>query len=300
MPATLTLISGRHAGIDAPLLDGYYMIGRHSECQIRPRTHKVSRRHCLLHHSPNLLRVYDLGSTNGTFVNQKRLQPNEWLVLSDGDQLRCGGMVFRISLQPDSVPPIDQQDVAQRASGKSPSGTFSIEHRPMEDFDIVEFLEEEDRRASLEESASPRPRVWSPEGDDEDANVLHDDFPDESECPSGINTGIDALDGDADAHAVLDGLRSGQGLGELDQSLSPRARRIAEIRARIEAQRKQLEQSSKHGFKKKEVVKQSDNQTSTAQLISVCLLVCLALGAMMYSVYDMQSSTPDRVSEELD
>lgn len=52
--------------------------------------HGVSRRHCLLaRHSEHLL-VTDLGSTNGTYLNEKRLSPNEPQQIAHGDQLTLG------------------------------------------------------------------------------------------------------------------------------------------------------------------------------------------------------------------
>ena len=58
MAAQLVLASGSRSGLAAPLFEGYYLIGRHEECQIRPKSRSVSRRHCLLHNHNGLLRVF--------------------------------------------------------------------------------------------------------------------------------------------------------------------------------------------------------------------------------------------------
>lgn len=94
----LVLAVGSRAGREATLQHGYYMIGRHSECQIRPKSRSVSRRHCLLHLDDTGLKVFDLNSTSGTRVNELRLQSQAWTRLRQGDVLRCGKVVFRVEL----------------------------------------------------------------------------------------------------------------------------------------------------------------------------------------------------------
>ncbi len=98
--ARLVLAVGSRAGREAPLQYGYYMIGRHSECQIRPKSRSVSRRHCLLFQDDTGLQVLDLNSTAGTRVNDLRIRPKTWIALRNGDMLRCGKVVFRVDLGP--------------------------------------------------------------------------------------------------------------------------------------------------------------------------------------------------------
>lgn len=40
---------------------------------------------------PGRLRIEDLGSTNGTFINEHRLEPGQRIDLSDGQTIRFGG-----------------------------------------------------------------------------------------------------------------------------------------------------------------------------------------------------------------
>ena len=54
----------------------------------------VSRLHCHLAASPAELVVEDLGSTNGTFVNERRVQK---AALQDGDHLRLGDVVLSVA-----------------------------------------------------------------------------------------------------------------------------------------------------------------------------------------------------------
>jgi serine/threonine-protein kinase len=55
------------------------MIGRAEDCDIQIPSDivhlQVSRHHCLLEIHPPTVRVRDLGSTNGTFVNGEKIGP---------------------------------------------------------------------------------------------------------------------------------------------------------------------------------------------------------------------------------
>jgi pSer/pThr/pTyr-binding forkhead associated (FHA) protein len=55
---------------------------------------EVSRRHAAFRQVDSQLAVEDLGSTNGTFVNDRRLSGIG--VLSEGDRVRFGNTVWRL------------------------------------------------------------------------------------------------------------------------------------------------------------------------------------------------------------
>jgi hypothetical protein len=57
----------------------------------------VSRRHLMIIKEGNLLKVADLGSTNGTFLNGVRLQPRQPRLLRTGDRLSLGQLVIKVS-----------------------------------------------------------------------------------------------------------------------------------------------------------------------------------------------------------
>ena len=129
----LILATGSKSGTPAPIQRGYYMIGRHAECQIRPKSRSVSRRHCLLHHGEHGLSVFDLRSTRGTQVNEEEIEPHSWVQLSDGDQIRCGKICFDVSIK-QAVP----VGVGQQASATEKASDAWGES------DIAQFLEDED------------------------------------------------------------------------------------------------------------------------------------------------------------
>jgi len=56
----------------------------------------VSRVHCQLEYQDGKIVVTDLGSTNGTYVNGKRLDPNQPYVMARGDELVVGRLPIQI------------------------------------------------------------------------------------------------------------------------------------------------------------------------------------------------------------
>ena len=58
--------------------------------------HGVSREHALVRLGSQGISLIDLGSTNGTHLNNRRLPPNEPYPLSDGDTIRFGHLLVRV------------------------------------------------------------------------------------------------------------------------------------------------------------------------------------------------------------
>jgi len=63
-------------------------VGRSEDCALRLLEGKASRHHAKIIPDPTGVFVEDLGSTNGTFVNGRRLHANNKLKLNAGDRLR--------------------------------------------------------------------------------------------------------------------------------------------------------------------------------------------------------------------
>jgi pSer/pThr/pTyr-binding forkhead associated (FHA) protein len=63
----------------------------------------VSRRHCQLNRDQGVLKVRDLGSRNGTYVNGRRIEQEA--VVQAGDQVKVGPVTFvlRIDGQPEHI-----------------------------------------------------------------------------------------------------------------------------------------------------------------------------------------------------
>jgi len=68
------------------------LIGRSSECDIRVDQESISRNHAKIVNTGKAVLVRDLGSTNGTYVNDL---PIEEHVLHDGDHIKLGRTIFK-------------------------------------------------------------------------------------------------------------------------------------------------------------------------------------------------------------
>jgi hypothetical protein len=85
-------VSGPTFGKVFPL-SGVTVIGRAAECDISIPTDEISRRHAELRVSQDGVVIEDLGSANGTFVNDKRVTRE---LLKHGDEIRLDQLRFQI------------------------------------------------------------------------------------------------------------------------------------------------------------------------------------------------------------
>jgi pSer/pThr/pTyr-binding forkhead associated (FHA) protein len=56
----------------------------------------VSRKHAVIHHTGSDYTLEDMGSTNGTYVNRKKVVPNTPQAIKPGDELRFGKLAFSL------------------------------------------------------------------------------------------------------------------------------------------------------------------------------------------------------------
>ncbi|AKU97929.1 Response regulator of zinc sigma-54-dependent two-component system [Labilithrix luteola] len=97
----LTVASGETFEIAASH-GGRLLLGSGPACELRLTDRELSRRHASLEVVDRSLRLVDLGSTNGTFVNGVRVRD---ALLVGGEQLRVGGIVLRIERSVLDAPP---------------------------------------------------------------------------------------------------------------------------------------------------------------------------------------------------
>ena len=74
MVTKLIVASGKSAGRSISIKRNKLLIGRSEECDVRPLSDEVSRRHCVVTVGPADAWIEDLKSRNGTFVNGDRIE----------------------------------------------------------------------------------------------------------------------------------------------------------------------------------------------------------------------------------
>jgi pSer/pThr/pTyr-binding forkhead associated (FHA) protein len=92
----LVLRPRKMAGRCIPITLSQFLIGRDAHCQLRPASSTVSMKHCALLVRGEQAFIQDFNSTNGTFVNDKRIQGERQL--QDGDRLQIGRLEFRVAM----------------------------------------------------------------------------------------------------------------------------------------------------------------------------------------------------------
>ena len=95
MQPKLVVATGKSAGRSIAIKRSPLLIGRAEECDVRPLSEDVSRRHCAIHVGPAELWAEDLGSRNGTFVNGVKIVQKT--KLTDGDLVRVGVLELKVS-----------------------------------------------------------------------------------------------------------------------------------------------------------------------------------------------------------
>lgn len=88
-------------------LVGTMTVGRASECGISVPSEEISRQHAKLQVMPDGIAVEDMGSANGTFINDKRVHTG---MLKPGDELRLDTVRFMLV-----APHLEMQQVAKAA-----------------------------------------------------------------------------------------------------------------------------------------------------------------------------------------
>ena len=79
------------------ILEGEFVIGRaknDSSSNIKINEHGnifISSNHCKIYNDGEKLEIIDVGSRNGTYVNEEKIMPGERVILKNQDKLKLSG-----------------------------------------------------------------------------------------------------------------------------------------------------------------------------------------------------------------
>lgn len=113
MNVNLVLFKKNGTRKDFSLPSTVTVVGRRQDCDLCVPLMVISRRHCELNMDQGQLKVRDLGSRNGTFLNDRKIEEE---TVNPGDKLQIGPLCFiaQIEGKPEAIeaPVIDSQNVA--------------------------------------------------------------------------------------------------------------------------------------------------------------------------------------------
>ena len=158
MQLKLKVTSGTHAGKELPITKKRYLIGRGQTCHLRPQSDAVSREHCEILIEGGKVTINDLGSRNGTIVNDELIDgPCE---LKMGDHLKVGSLDFEVlidhSLGGTKRPQVKTiQDAAARTVEAGAKDKDDVD-----EWDVTSWLTEEDEADRARRLADPETRQY--------------------------------------------------------------------------------------------------------------------------------------------
>jgi len=126
MEVNLVVVEGKPLGSVIPVKTSRFLIGRDEGCQLRPKNPAISKQHCALIRQGRTVTVQDLGSTNGTLVNDRCLRDGDKVQVADGDRLQIGQLIFSIQITAQPARSVKRPEDWLAAVGPAPSGDANL------------------------------------------------------------------------------------------------------------------------------------------------------------------------------
>ena len=146
MDVKLVVLGGKHPGQEIAVQGPEFLVGRAPECKLRPNSDMVSRRHCMISIAEGRATIRDLGSRNGTIVNDQKIAGEH--ELRTGDKIKVGPLEFEVHLST-SISGKKKPKVhnVQEAAARTVEAAKPRDSEP----DISDWLNEEETDGRYEE-----------------------------------------------------------------------------------------------------------------------------------------------------
>jgi pSer/pThr/pTyr-binding forkhead associated (FHA) protein len=103
MKLSLVVVNaGKASGQTIAIKIAQFVIGRDPQCNLRPGSAMVSKKHCALLVREGRVFLEDFGSTNGTYLNDERVTGE--VPLKNDDVLKVGPLTFKVVIEPTPAP----------------------------------------------------------------------------------------------------------------------------------------------------------------------------------------------------
>lgn len=173
MKVKLVVAQGVHEGKEIPIVGPQFVIGRDPQCQLRPSSPAISKRHCAILVRGNKVFLRDFGSTNGTFADGQPVQGEVELV--DKEHIKAGPLEFRISIEAAVATPLPKKPEPAAAKPKADSdddfaallldGDESTPGKVPDGSTIMEMGAIKPLEDPAEKKEAPKPEAKKPEAD---------------------------------------------------------------------------------------------------------------------------------------
>src|SRR6185369_4369078 len=122
MKLSLVVLSeGKAFGKTIPINLSQFIVGRDPQCQLRPSSALISKRHCALISRGGKFFVRDFDSTNGTFVNDKQVKGE--CEIKHEDTLKIGPLAFKVAVEGVASVPVNKPTPLPKPLATSPDAT---------------------------------------------------------------------------------------------------------------------------------------------------------------------------------
>lgn len=129
----LVVLAGAKQGTEIPLKKDKFLIGRAKDCTLRAGSESISRHHCAILRGEQGFSIRDLGSRNGTYVNDQKIEAET--LLADGDEVQVGQLKFRV----DGAADIDRSKQA-KVKNVGEAISRSAAHAPQESGELEDDI----------------------------------------------------------------------------------------------------------------------------------------------------------------
>lgn len=144
----LQTITGEFTGQEVSV-DRDMLVGRHQDADIVLQSGDVSRRHAALLLKGDALWVQDLKSSNGTFVNDARVDHE--VLLKNGDILQFAGQKFSVLEPAKTIEELQSESVVEHEDAESLVAPISNIQQPSEAIAVSETAQEPAKEKTVAE-----------------------------------------------------------------------------------------------------------------------------------------------------
>ena len=148
MDANLVLFKKNGSQKNFPLPSDITVIGRRHDCDLCVPLKVVSRRHCQLSQNDEALKIRDLDSRSGTFLNGKRISE---ATVQAGDYITIGPLTFLVQIGGEPAKIVPPQQPAKTHAPKKPAAPKSPATAPSDSFPELEIDDSDSFLAELED-----------------------------------------------------------------------------------------------------------------------------------------------------